>query len=121
MRRHFVRSGCVAACVLTAAAFAAPRVRGQASAQAGSNAPAFEVASITRDNDVQGRWDAQIDFVPTFVAGPTADAAPVPNPAADTGPGMLSAMKDQLGLRLQAGKAGAEFLVIDYVERPTAD
>jgi uncharacterized protein (TIGR03435 family) len=70
---------------------------------------------------LQGRWDAQIDFVPTFVAGPNDPTLPIPNPAADTGPSMLSAMRDQLGLRLQLTKAKAEFLVIDHVERPTPD
>jgi uncharacterized protein (TIGR03435 family) len=70
---------------------------------------------------LSGRWDAQIDFVPTFVAGPNADAAPIPNPAADSGPSMLSAMRDQLGLKLESAKAKVEYLVIDRVERPTAD
>jgi len=68
-----------------------------------------------------GRWDAQIDFVPTFVAGPNSDSAPVPNPNANGGPDMLSAMRDQLGLKLEAAKAKLEFLVIDHVERPTPD
>jgi uncharacterized protein (TIGR03435 family) len=70
---------------------------------------------------LSGRWDAQIDFVPTFVSGPNDPAVPVPNPAADSGPSMLSAMRDQLGLKLQAAKAKAEFLVIDHVEKPTPD
>jgi uncharacterized protein (TIGR03435 family) len=68
-----------------------------------------------------GRWDAQIDFVPTFVAGPNADSAPVPNPNANGGPDMLSAMRDQLGLKLESAKAKIDFLVIDQVERPTPD
>ena len=68
-----------------------------------------------------GRWDAQIDFVPTFVSGPNPESAPVPNPAADSGPDMLSAVRDQLGLKLQRGKAKVEYLVIDHVERPTPD
>ena len=41
---------------------------------------------------LSGRWDAQIDFVPTFLPGPNADSAPIPNPAADSGPSMLSAI-----------------------------
>ncbi len=70
---------------------------------------------------LSGRWDAQIDFVPTFLPGPNADSAPIPNPAADSGPSMLSAIADQLGLKLQAGRARVEYLVIDSVERPTPD
>jgi uncharacterized protein (TIGR03435 family) len=68
-----------------------------------------------------GRWDAQIDFVPTFVAGPNADSAPVPNPNPNSGPDMLSAMRDQLGLKLEGAKANIDFLVIDHVERPSPD
>jgi uncharacterized protein (TIGR03435 family) len=70
---------------------------------------------------LSGRWDAQVDFVPTFLPGPNADSAPIPNPAADSGPSMLSAIADQLGLKLQAGRARVEYLVIDSVERPTPD
>jgi uncharacterized protein (TIGR03435 family) len=70
---------------------------------------------------LSGRWDAQIDFVPTFIAGPNPDGAPIPNPAADSGPSMLSAIRDQLGLKLQAAKAKADYLVIDRVERPVSD
>jgi uncharacterized protein (TIGR03435 family) len=46
---------------------------------------------------------------------------PVPNPAADSGTSLLSAIRDQLGLKLESAKAKAEFLVIDRIERPTPD
>ena len=65
-----------------------------------------------------GRWDVQLDFVETFVPGPNADSAPVPNPSADAGPDMLSALRDQLGLKLQRGKGRIEYLVIDQIARP---
>src|ERR1700730_15268876 len=65
-----------------------------------------------------GRWDVQLDFVQTFVAGPNADSAPVPNPSADSGPDMPSALRDQLGLKLQRSKARIEYLVIDQIARP---
>ena len=68
---------------------------------------------------LSGRWDAQIDFVPTFVPGPNPDAGPVQNPSSDAGPDMLSALRDQLGLKLQGGKAEVEYLVIDHVEKPS--
>ena len=70
---------------------------------------------------LSGRWDAQIDFVPPLVPNPNDPTVPVPNPAADSGTSLLSAIRDQLGLKLQASKAKAEFLVIDHVEKPTAD
>lgn len=70
---------------------------------------------------LSGRWDAQIDFVPTFVPGPNADSGPVPNPSADTGPSMLSAMQEQLGLKLRVARARVDYLVIDHAEKPTPD
>jgi uncharacterized protein (TIGR03435 family) len=65
-----------------------------------------------------GHWDIQLDFVETFVPGPNADSAPVQNPAADSGPDMLSALRDQLGLKLQRGRARIEYLVLDHIEKP---
>ena len=65
-----------------------------------------------------GRWDVQLDFVETFIPGPNADSAPVQNPAADSGPDMLAALRDQLGLKLQSSKARIEYLVIDRIQRP---
>lgn len=65
-----------------------------------------------------GHWDVQLDFVETYVAGPNAGSAPMPNPAADSGPDLHSALRDQLGLRLQSSKAPIEYLVIDHIDRP---
>jgi uncharacterized protein (TIGR03435 family) len=46
------------------------------------------------------------------------DSAPV---EADAGPSIFRAVQEQLGLRLEAGKAPGEFLVIDHVEKPRPD
>jgi uncharacterized protein (TIGR03435 family) len=54
---------------------------------------------------LEGRWDGDIDFVPAFLPGPNPDSAPVANPAADSGPGMPSAIQEQLGLKLDSAKA----------------
>jgi uncharacterized protein (TIGR03435 family) len=68
-----------------------------------------------------GRWDGEIEFVPAFLPGPNVDSAPVANPASGSGPNMLSAIRDQLGLKLDSAKARVQVLVIDQVERPTPD
>jgi bla regulator protein blaR1 len=68
-----------------------------------------------------GRWDGEINFVPAFLPGPNPNSAPVANPAADSGPNIPSAIRDQLGLKLDSAKAPVEVLVIDHVERPTPD
>jgi uncharacterized protein (TIGR03435 family) len=65
-----------------------------------------------------GRWNAEVDYVPSFVPGPNTDSAPVANPSADSGPDLPSAIRDQLGLKLQRGKAAIEYLVIDSAAKP---
>jgi uncharacterized protein (TIGR03435 family) len=70
---------------------------------------------------LSGRWDGSLEFVPAFLPGPNPDSAPVENPAADSGPNLLSAIQEQLGLRLEPAKAPVEVLVVDHAERPTPD
>ncbi|HVY95133.1 MAG TPA: TIGR03435 family protein, partial [Bryobacteraceae bacterium] len=41
--------------------------------------------------------------------------------ASDPGPSIVTAVQEQLGLRLDAGKGPVEYLVIDSVERPSAN
>ena len=63
-------------------------------------------------------YDVTLDFVrelPARVDGPGEAAA---NP---DGPTIFSAVRDQLGLRLQAAKGPVEFLVILRAERPSAN
>jgi uncharacterized protein (TIGR03435 family) len=42
-------------------------------------------------------------------------------PGASASPAIFTALTEQLGLRLQADRAPVEMLVIDAIERPTAD
>ena len=50
------------------------------------------------------------------VGGPDAGLAP---PAQRTGPSVFTALRDQLGLRLEAGRAPVDVLVVDDVHQPT--
>ena len=53
------------------------------------------------------------------------DYTPDPRPSYATidsdGPGFQEALKQQLGLKLEAQRAPVEFLVMDHVERPDAN
>ena len=59
-----------------------------------------------------GAWDFELTFLPPQAA---ADAS-----AGDV-PSLVTALQEQLGLKLEATRGPAEVLVIDRVERPTAD
>jgi uncharacterized protein (TIGR03435 family) len=63
---------------------------------------------------LSGKFDFMIEFTPEF-HGP-----PPPNFQADSsGPSFFEALKDQLGLKLEATKGTVDVLVVDHVEEPT--
>jgi uncharacterized protein (TIGR03435 family) len=68
---------------------------------------------------LKGRYDFTLNWAPdTGLAGARPeepDAPPAPDPS---GPSIFTAVRRDLGLRLQSAKAPVEILVIDHVERP---
>jgi uncharacterized protein (TIGR03435 family) len=56
-----------------------------------------------------GNWDLDLTFV-----------NPLQNPGGD-GPSLFTALEEQLGLKLEAGRAPVDVLVIDRLERPSED
>lgn len=67
------------------------------------------------------RYDFRVEFVNAFMENPNPNAPPIPNPNADTGPGLFTALIEQLGLTLQSANTTVPVLVIDRVEHPTPD
>jgi bla regulator protein BlaR1 len=59
---------------------------------------------------LQGAFNISLDFAPL-------DA----NSADSTGPAIVTAMQEQLGLKLEPDKAPADIFVIDHVEEPSAN
>jgi uncharacterized protein (TIGR03435 family) len=59
-----------------------------------------------------GDWDFDLTF---------AEAAPAGTPPRPDAPTIFTALPDQLGLRLESGRAPVEITVIDRLERPTPD
>jgi len=59
----------------------------------------------------------EVKFTPAFIND--ANGAVVPNPAADSGSTLFSALQEQLGLRLEGRRGPVEVLVIEKVSRPT--
>jgi len=56
---------------------------------------------------IKGEFDFKLDYA-------TDD-----NP--ETGPSIFTAIQEQLGLRLQAAKGPVEMLIIEHVEKPSAN
>jgi uncharacterized protein (TIGR03435 family) len=66
---------------------------------------------------LSGTYDIDLHFAPLGLATATgADASP-PTDA----PSIFTAVQEQLGLKLEATTAPVDVLVIDHVEKPTAD
>jgi uncharacterized protein (TIGR03435 family) len=59
-----------------------------------------------------GLFDIRLHFIAEAPGAPPSDS-PVPN--------VFDALQEQLGLKLDSSKGPVEFLVIDRVERPTAN
>jgi len=73
------------------------------------------IASTTRFNYV-------LEFAPDErTTGPMARPATTEPSTVPRAPDLFTALEQQLGLRLEPAKAPREFIVIDHVERPTAN
>jgi uncharacterized protein (TIGR03435 family) len=72
---------------------------------------------VIDETGVKGAWRFGLRYT-------TADGTPVARGvtvAPDPGPSIFTAVREQLGLRLDAGKGPVEYLAIDSVERPSAN
>jgi uncharacterized protein (TIGR03435 family) len=84
--------------------------------------------SVIDKTGFTGRFDLHLEFTPDMAAAglpPSAVPAPDPSgaapPAGMTNPSIFSAIQEQLGLKLESTKGTVEVLVIDRVERPSAN
>jgi uncharacterized protein (TIGR03435 family) len=73
---------------------------------------------VVDQTGLSGRFDFSIEFVPETGAPSVPDAGV---PAEAPGSSFLEALRQQLGLRLEATKAPMQVLVVDRVERPSAN
>jgi uncharacterized protein (TIGR03435 family) len=67
-----------------------------------------------------GRYDYTLDWIPDLQdapANPEADAAR----ASGSRPTIYTAVREQLGLQLESGKAPVDVVVVDHVDRPSAN
>jgi uncharacterized protein (TIGR03435 family) len=69
---------------------------------------------------LEGRWDFTLKWTPDetqFTDAPVPVPPPADNPNAP--PPLITAIQEQLGLKLEAQKADVPVLVIDHVDRPS--
>jgi uncharacterized protein (TIGR03435 family) len=84
------------------------------------NFPAIGRVVLDRTG-VTGVFDWTLQWTPSFNPGISRDAQPVANPDADAGVSIFSALREQLGLRLDAQRDAVDVLVIERAELPTPD
>jgi uncharacterized protein (TIGR03435 family) len=71
---------------------------------------------------LDGQYDFDFKWTNEFAPGRGAPpAAPAPTPAPGDEPTLVTALQEQLGLKLDARRATVEVLVIDSIERPSPD
>jgi uncharacterized protein (TIGR03435 family) len=76
---------------------------------------------------LQGTFDFDLTYAPetldtpvgSGIVGGPAGGPPPGGPASQGGPSLLEALRNQLGLRLEGGRAPVDVLVVDSVQQPT--
>lgn len=73
-----------------------------------------------------GRYDLTLKYTPEYVAlrastATTSEGQPAPPASDPSGTSIFSALQDQLGLKLESGKAPVEIIVIDHIEKPSGN
>ena len=74
--------------------------------------------AIVDKTGLTGTFDLELEFAPQ---GPAPAGLPSPAPSSSEGPPLLTAIQEQLGLRLEPGRGQVPVLVIDSAEMPAPD
>jgi uncharacterized protein (TIGR03435 family) len=77
---------------------------------------------VVDQTGLEGRWDFLLKWTPdeSQFAGMGVKVPP-PTDAADAPPPLFTAIQEQIGLKLEAGKAPVSVLVLDHVEKPSGN
>jgi len=74
---------------------------------------------VINKTGLSGRFDIDFRYTPGSGQAPSSDdAAPVDDPRTAS---LFTALQEQLGLRLEPSKGPVDVLVIDHIERPSAN
>jgi uncharacterized protein (TIGR03435 family) len=84
-------------------------------------APSVQRVIVDRTG-LSGNFDFDLSWTPDQIPqGPPPAGAPGLPPIDPNGPSILTAVQEQLGLKLDSTKGAVDVLVVDNVERPTPD
>jgi uncharacterized protein (TIGR03435 family) len=72
---------------------------------------------VVNKTGLTGRYDLTLRWTPDDAPTPSLNAAPDPNAP----PGLFTAIREQLGVKLEPSKAPVPVLVIDHVEKPSGN
>jgi len=75
---------------------------------------------VVNETELEGKWDFILKWTPdeSQFSG-LGMKVPPPSDAADAPPPLFTAIQEQIGLKLEGGKAAVPVLVIDHVEPPS--
>jgi len=71
---------------------------------------------VVNQTGLPGRFDFDLDYAPEVSPNTVVDAT-----AGASAPSIFTAVQEQLGLKLESQREPRDVLVIDHVERPTAN
>jgi uncharacterized protein (TIGR03435 family) len=73
---------------------------------------------IINKTGLSGLYDVKLEWSPELMQGVGANGQPPPSPNT-SGPSLVTALQEQLGLKLESARGTVEVLVIDSVQRPS--
>jgi uncharacterized protein (TIGR03435 family) len=77
---------------------------------------------VVDQTELKGKWNFLLKWTPDESQfGGMGVKVPTPSDAADAPPPLFTAIQEQIGLKLDAGKAQVPVLVIDKAEKPSAN
>jgi len=78
--------------------------------------------TVVDKTGLTGHYDLELKFAPDSGTISMADVEKKEQPdAASSGPSLFTALQEQLGLKLKADKGPVDCLVVDHIERPSAN
>jgi uncharacterized protein (TIGR03435 family) len=98
------------------------RAQGMTMAQFARMMQLYVDRPLVEQTGLLGEFDLELSFLPVGGALVTGGVPPrVDQAAGDSTPSLFTALQERLGLKLDATRGPVEVLVIDRIERPTAD